>query len=67
MSDPVAARQMLGAERVIAGRVDPVQCVLNGGPETIRGEVRESYRQLGNPIKSEWLCTICPVIARFVC
>jgi len=49
MVDPKVARATLGSDVVIAGRVDPVQCVLNGTPQTIRAEVLESYAALGDP------------------
>ncbi len=49
MIDPAAARTMLGPDTVIAGRVDPVQDVLHGTPESIRQAVKASYQKLGNP------------------
>jgi MtaA/CmuA family methyltransferase len=48
MIDPVVARAAVGPDVVIAGRIDPVQCVLNGTPDLIRQEVLESYAKLGN-------------------
>ncbi len=49
MVDPVVARATLGPAVVIAGRVDPVQCVLKGTPDSIRHEILESYHKIGNP------------------
>ena len=60
MVDPVVARETLGSDVVIAGRVDPVQCVLNGNPDSIRQETRESYQKLGNPHMVMAGCEIPP-------
>ncbi len=49
MVDPAYARQCVGNEVAIAGRVDPVADVLKGTPETIRRAVTQSYAAIGNP------------------
>jgi MtaA/CmuA family methyltransferase len=49
MVDPAYARQCVGPEVAIAGRVDPVADVLNGTPESIRRAVAQSYAAIGNP------------------
>ncbi len=60
MVDPVVARATLGPNVVIAGRVDPVQCVLNRTSDSIRQEVLESYQKLGNPHMVMAGCEIPP-------
>jgi MtaA/CmuA family methyltransferase len=49
MVDPAYARQCVGAEVAIAGRVDPVADVLKGTPESICSAVKQSYEAIGNP------------------
>jgi MtaA/CmuA family methyltransferase len=49
MVDPAMARQCVGPQVAIAGRVDPVADVLHGSPENIRKAVVASYAAIGNP------------------
>lgn len=60
MIDPVVARASVGGKVTIAGRVDPVQCLLNGTPDSIKREVAESYKNLGNPHMVMGGCEIPP-------
>ena len=60
MIDPLAARAAVGPDVVIAGRVDPVQSILNGTPESIKAEVLDSYAKLGNPHMVMAGCEIPP-------
>ena len=49
MVDPAYARQCVGNEVALAGRVDPVADVLHGTPESIRRAVAQSYAAMSNP------------------
>ena len=49
MVDPAYARQCVGPEVAIAGRVDPVADILHGSPASIRSAVAQSYAAIGNP------------------
>ncbi|MDD5198815.1 MAG: uroporphyrinogen decarboxylase family protein [Terrimicrobiaceae bacterium] len=54
------ARDVLGQGKVLAGNRDPVASVLRGAPESIRGEFREIYMNVGNRYMVNAGCEIPP-------
>ena len=60
MVDPAYARQCVGSRTAIAGRVDPVNDILQGTPESIRAAAAQSYAALGNPHLVMGGCEIPP-------
>jgi uroporphyrinogen-III decarboxylase len=42
-----AARRAMGPDQVLLGNLDPVRCLRDGTPESIRAAVAECHRQAG--------------------
>jgi MtaA/CmuA family methyltransferase len=49
MVDMSVVRKAVGEKVVLAGNLDPVGAILEGGPDMIRKRLREIYQQVGNP------------------
>ena len=60
MVDPAYARKCVGPATAIAGRLDPVNDILNGTPDSIRAAAAKSYAALGNPHLVMGGCEIPP-------
>lgn len=58
--DMAEARAVLGPGTVLVGNLDPVAAVKDGSPEQIRRDVREVYRQVGDPYIVGAGCEIPP-------
>jgi len=42
------ARQLMGAEQVLAGNIDPVRVLRNGTPESVASAIKECHREAGS-------------------
>ncbi len=58
MVDLVTVRKTVGQHVVIAGNINPVEGILHGTPESIRGIMLETYRNIGNPYMVNAGCEI---------
>ncbi len=58
MVDPLDVRNELGQKITIAGNIDPVAGILNGTPESIRNNMIETYKKIGNPFMVNAGCEI---------
>ena len=58
MVDPVEVRKALGDRVAIAGNIDPVSGVLTGTPESIRANLLDTYKKIGNPFMVNAGCEI---------
>ncbi len=56
--DMVVVRKTVGTSVVLAGNIDPVSGVLQGTPASIRQNILETYRLVGNPFMVNAGCEI---------